>query len=570
MLSPKSGIIFVKLAPSPSLSLSSLHDWYNNEHGPLRVRQPFIQNGFRYRAADMSSSGKGKPEWLAIYDVSDMSKLTSPEFLKITSPDVSSQREKDTMRQLVGDKRFFDFVSERKVKDFQSLEDLGRGKDPNMELTGKGRVMVAVSISLQDKSLEKEVAFEKWYEEEHIPMLSVVPGWLRTRRFVTSTIGGEDGEDKEYLALHEYAAKNGLDGPEFVAATTTSWNKEIKRDVVQEKRRRVYEHVYTFGPAPRDLKSVPSNHPFESNDGILKTISSEVAIESYITTKDGIRLLYRLEGSVDENAPVIVLSNSILVNFHIWDGFLKHFSTNPANSKFRFLRYDTRGRTSEAGSNCTIGRLSSDIIDLLDALRVRKAAAIIGVSLGGITVLNTALKHPERVEAFVSCDTSATSPAGNAKTWGERIVVAEKEGATAVATSGKEERIVGEQLAEMTAKRWFVEESWKDAEIAPVCKKVQAMVAANSLSGFKQCVQALYQYDVSAEMAQGKPIGMFVVGSKDGVLPGVMEKMAKSYAGGKAVYATVPGAGHLPMVEKPKEFAEAVSKFLARRNSSRL
>jgi len=103
-----------------------------------------------------------------------------------------------------------------------------------------------------------------------------------------------------------------------------------------------------------------------------------------------------------------------------------------------------------------VNLLASDIITLLDVLRVQKAAAVIGVSLGGATSLDVGLKHPKRVSAFVSCDTNAVSPSGNRKAWGDRIAVAEKEGAQSQAG----ETVVGEELAEMTVRRWFVKESY--------------------------------------------------------------------------------------------------------------
>lgn len=515
----------------------------------------------------MSGSGKGKPELMTISDISDMSEVGA----QLQSADAESLVQDDQIiaSQINIDRRYFDFVSESKVKDFVRLDNLAEVSDPRNDSTTKQRVMVAVSISLLDDSPEKKIAFDKWYNEEHIPMLSVVPGWLRTRRYVTSTVGSEVGSETEYLALHEYTAVNGLDGPEFVAATTTPWNSVIKRDVVKEKRRRVYEHVYSFGPAPRDINSTFMSHKSKtngfSNGHGATTRSSYEAIESFITTRDGVVLPYRLQGARDSNAPLIILSNSVLVNYHIWDAFIERILRDPVNKNFRILRYDTRGRTSDCGKHkITIDVLAADIVDLLDALHVSKAAAVIGVSLGGITALNTALKYSGRVEAFISCDTSARSPAGNSKTWGDRIEVAAKEGAMSTIGGGKDEARVGEQLAEMTAKRWFVQQSWESPEIAAVCKDVQAMVASNSLSGFRSLVEALYDYDISAEMAKGRPRGLFVVGSEDGVLPGVMKKMAEAYGGGKGEYSVIQQAGHLPMVEHPEEFADIVSKFLGK------
>ena len=281
------------------------------------------------------------------------------------------------------------------------------------------------------------------------------------------------------------------------------------------------------------------------------------AIESWVTTRDGVDLPFRLEGSPDPHAPLIVLSNSILVDYGIWDDFVTSFFSIPANKKYRVLRYLTRGRSSKCGTQpVTVDVLASDIIALLDTLRVKKAAAMIGVSLGGATVLNAALKYPNRVESFISCDTSSKSPAGNSKAWGDRIAMSEKEGATA---SG--EGIVGSELAEITTRRWFVPESYDGGASEKTCLDVKKMVETNSREGFKKSVNALFEYDLREEMKTSEVKGGFVVGGSDGVLPATMKDMAGSYGHG-AEYKVIEGAGHLPMVEKPKEFAEYVTSFL--------
>ena len=553
-MAPTPGILYVTMQPKPSLPASRFQDWYNNEHGPGRLRLSFCENGFRYRATDLEGSGKGLPEWMAIYDITDMAEMTKETYLRLRRTDVQSQRERDTMAQIKVDRKLFDLVGSREAKEFRRLEEVGA--------EGEGNVLVAVSITVFP---EKEKELDKWYDEEHIEMLSKVPGWLRTRRFVTSSVL-DSKEPVEYLALHEYGPKNGLGGEKFKAATSTPWAKEISTSVVQEKRRRTYDLYYTFGPAPRDLSalSIKELVPFMSTDGLTRTVpaspTSGGAIESYITTKDGVDLPFRLEGSPDPHSPCIVLSNSILVTHGIWDGFLTSFFSSPQNSKYRILRYLTRGRSSACGSQpITVDVLASDIIALLDALRIPKAAAIIGVSLGGATVLCTALKYPDRISAFLSCDTSAKSPEGNKKTWNDRIAVAEEEGATA--QTG--EKVVGEKLAEMTVRRWFLPGSYEIADLVPELERVKEMVRTNSLEGFKKSVQALWEYDLTPLMKESKVKGAFVVGSGDGVLPGVMKEMADGYGDKGTGYVVVEGAGHLPMVEKPAEFAEAVTKFLS-------
>ncbi|EMD97184.1 hypothetical protein COCC4DRAFT_197959 [Bipolaris maydis ATCC 48331] len=556
------GILYVTMQPKQGLPEAQFHDWYQNEHGPNRLRLPFCNNGFRYRATDLESApgSKDKPEWMAIYDFDELEWLTREPYLKLRSAPVQSQRERDTMKQIFVDRRSYDLLKEWKGNEFKDLQ--------KVENEGEKNVMIAVSFALQDGA-DKEEELKKWYEEEHVPLLQKVPGWRRTRRFVTSYLDLESGHktEKEYLALHEYGPQNGLGGPEFKAAITTEWCDKIYKDVVKDRKRRAYELYYTFGAAQRDLQSLASKDTFgvETTEGKVKTHPAHTTpeqrpvIESFLTTKDGVELPYRLEGSSDPNAPLLVLANSILVDYGIWDEFVTEF-LKLTNNKYRILRYNTRGRnTLPADSTCpiTVHTLAEDVITLLDALRA-KTAAIVGVSLGGATALNAGLSYPGRISAFIGCDTNAFAPATNAKAWNERVQVAEKEGLKA--PSG--EPIVGEELAEVTVRRWFVKESYDDAELAKKIQRVKDMVKTNSLPGFRDSVKALHEYDIREKMAAYQGKGAFLVGAGDGVLPKTMKENMADKLGKGVELKVIDGAGHLPMVERPREVAQFVASFL--------
>jgi pimeloyl-ACP methyl ester carboxylesterase len=542
------------MQPDPTLPVSKFHDWYNNEHGPTRLRLPFVANGFRYRASDPPNVGIDEmPEWMAIYDITDMDALMQRPYLRLRDPPAKSQREIDTMAQIKVVRKLYDFVESRESEAFKPLDCVDN--------EGEGNVMVAVFLHLYPGA-DRMAELDKWYRQEHIEMLSKVPGWLRTRRYVTSSVDSRSAV--EYLALHEYSPNNGLNGPEFKAATTTEWASKVMSTVVRQKNRRVYNLYYTFGPAPRSLASDLSSWELSDPESSETRTTPESAggagaIESWVTTSDGVELPYRLEGSPDPHAPLIVLHSAILVTYGIWDGFIASFFSRPENRGYRVLRFLTRGRSSKCGTQrITVDLLASDIIALLDALRVKKTAAVVGVSLGGVTALNTALKYSERIASFVSCDTSSKSPTGNSKAWGDRIAVAENESSSSL--SG--ELVVGKDLAEMTTRRWFVPESYDEGAMEKRCREVKEMVATNNFAGFKKSVEALFDYDLTSQMKSSKVRGAFVVGGSDGVLPGTMKEMAGAYGENGAEYRVIDGAGHLPMVEKPREFADIITKFV--------
>ncbi|TKX24350.1 hypothetical protein C1H76_3455 [Elsinoe australis] len=561
------GILYVTMQPKPELPFEKFQDWYNNEHGPLRLRLSFCKNGFRYKATDLDGPGKGQHEWMAIYDMDDMDALNGEEYKKLRGPPVQTQREVDIRPYLDINRRSFDLLDDRKVDGYQPVERIG-GEEA-------GNVMVHVAFTVKPDQDPEEIG--RWYDQEHTGMLQKVPGWRRTRRFKTASI--ENSTVTEWLALHEYAPQNGLGGPEFVAATTTPWAHKVNNEVIASKHRRVYSHYYTFGPAPRHLSNI-TNWTSPSNQ--TRTLSTNPpVIDSYITTPDGAKIQYQLTGSDSPTAPVILCINSILTHHSIYTDFTSLFLSQ--NPNYRVLRYLTRGRTSSTGTTdpITLTTLTDDAIALLDALRIPRVALAIGVSLGGATVLNLGLKHPHRVPVFLACDTNSKAPAGNPKAWGDRIAMAEgdKTGTETkvgkfggagedafVQTVTEGERVVGEDLAEATVRRWFVEGSYDGGKLEERVKEVKDMVRTNSLEGFKRGVRALFEYDMTAEMEGCKARGEFLVGKGDGALPEGMKKMAEALGdgkGGKGVKLTVvEGAGHLPMVERPEEVVKAAEAML--------
>lgn len=575
---PTRGMLFVTMQPKETLSLELFDDWYNNEHGPNRTRLPWISNGFRYRATDLvdgpHTGTQAKPEYLAIYDIDDMHQITLEPYQKLRAPPWKTQRELDVMAQIHVHRTLFDILGEEiNHKTFITLES-----PDNFKEAAEGNLLTTSRFLVDGESLSK---VSEWLQQSVCPKVAEFPGWRRTTWFRKSYLESEDGKPVEILIIHEFTPSTDLQSLNIFDSTPLATSNSTHRK---------YELFYTFGSAARNLAIVK---PWRFYDNITRTMPassssySAPAIESTVTTADGTVIPFRLEGaSSDIEAPVIVLVNSVLVTYGIWDGFVKSFWSSPENQKYRLLRFMSRGRFSNTGSTSpvTVDLLASDIIHLLNSLRIPQAACVVGVSLGGATTLATALNYPERVKSFVSCDTSAKSPAGNRETWGKRIAVAEKEAKTLPIASifdeespdsadfdlepkpePEPESVVGEELAEVTVRRWFAAESYEDAKLAEEIERVKHMVVTNSLPGFSRGVEALFDYDYTHLLPTYQGKGGFLVGAEDGVLPKSMEETAKklgSEVGGSAEFKLVKGAGHLPMVERPDEVADFLTEFL--------
>ena len=155
-------MLYVTMQPKPGLPPAQFHEWYNNEHGPTRLRLPQIfSNGLRYKAAD-----EQEPAFLAAYDVTSMHHLETETYTSLRAN--RSPCEAATIAQVDVHRYMLDLVTEKKSPLFMPIEQL---TDDEAE----GTVLVVVELGLKDApGAEEELV--KWYSEEHIDMLSRVPG----------------------------------------------------------------------------------------------------------------------------------------------------------------------------------------------------------------------------------------------------------------------------------------------------------------------------------------------------------------------------------------------------------
>jgi hypothetical protein len=199
-----SELLFVYTDPGP-VPEAEFHDWYDNEHGPVRLTVPGFRNGFRFHALDDMA-----PPWLAMYDL-DPGTLDSPEYKALAAG--ASARERSVTSRLAS----FD----RRV--YSQLSEAGEPFD------GPPPVVLAVALSVPQ---ELEGDLDAWYAEEHIPMLLEVPGWQRIRRFRLTRGTGPD-----FLSLHEVAGQEVFDAPGYRAAVTTPWRDSIVGAAIGRERR---------------------------------------------------------------------------------------------------------------------------------------------------------------------------------------------------------------------------------------------------------------------------------------------------------------------------------------------
>jgi 3-oxoadipate enol-lactonase len=258
---------------------------------------------------------------------------------------------------------------------------------------------------------------------------------------------------------------------------------------------------------------------------------------AFFMTGDGVRIAYRLEG--EPGKPVLLLSNSIATDLHMWDG-----QAAPLAERFRLLRYDARGHGASdvPAAPYSLDRLGRDVVELLDALGIERAHAL-GLSLGGFIAQWLGIHAPDRIDRLVLSNTAAYL--GPPDQW-DRAISELQRASDLQAT------------AEMFLRNWFPASMLDAADdaIAPF----RRTLLATAREGIAGSWAAIRDADLRRTLRVIDRPTLVIAGAHDTVT---------SVEHGEAIAAAIPGArlvvlptAHLPNVERPQAFLNAVVGFL--------
>jgi 3-oxoadipate enol-lactonase/4-carboxymuconolactone decarboxylase len=260
-------------------------------------------------------------------------------------------------------------------------------------------------------------------------------------------------------------------------------------------------------------------------------------------TVNGVELAFDLTGP--EGAPVVVFSNSLGSAIDMWDAVVPRIA-----GRYRCLRYDTRGhgRSGTSALAVTIDDLASDLLGLMEALKVDRAH-VVGLSLGGMTGQALASRHPERVASLALIATAAHLPPVDF--WETRAKTVRAEGPGAV--------------VDAIIPRWFT---------APFRERAPESVARVRKSfmlidreGYARCCEAIGAMDMRERLAQITAPTLVMVGADD---PVTTPTMAEALRAGipNAELVVIPSCAHLASVEKPDTVAAYLMAFIGRQEAT--
>lgn len=250
-------------------------------------------------------------------------------------------------------------------------------------------------------------------------------------------------------------------------------------------------------------------------------------------------LYYQLDGR--QGQPVLVLSNSLGTNLHMWDAQVPGLAEH-----FQVLRYDTRGHGNSlvAPGPYRLEQLGHDVLALLDALGLSKVH-FCGLSMGGQIGQWLGINAPERIAKLVLCNTGAKI--GSEQVWNPRIETVLREGEAAM---------VG--LGEASIARWFTP-GFAQANPA-AAKRITDMLAATSPEGYAASCAAVRDADLREQLGQIRAPLLVVSGTQDPVTTPVDgDFISTRVAGARHIQFD---AAHLSNVEVGEAFTQAIIDFL--------
>lgn len=247
-----------------------------------------------------------------------------------------------------------------------------------------------------------------------------------------------------------------------------------------------------------------------------------------------LRLHVRIDGP--DTGPALVFVNSLGTDLRLWDQVVALLP-----SDFRVLRFDMRGHGL---SDCPPSPYAmSDLVDDTARLIERTGfggALVVGLSIGGMVAQGLAAARPDLVRAVVLSNTGARI--GTPAIWAERIALVAAGGVRA--------------LAPAILARWFAPDFRESLAAVPW----RHMLERTPPEGYAGCAAAIAGADLAAATARLRLPVLGIAGSADGSTPpSLVRETVALVPGGRVV--EIAGAGHLPCVDHPSEYARILLDF---------
>ncbi len=228
---------------------------------------------------------------------------------------------------------------------------------------------------------------------------------------------------------------------------------------------------------------------------------------------------FSLEGV--QGDAVLVLSNALGTTSAMWDPQIPDL-----RARFRLFLYDHAALNS-------IPALAADLLDLLDDSGIERFS-FCGLSLGGMVGMQIAVDAPDRLQRLVLACTAARF--GEPQQWAEKAALVRRDGMNAVAHDA--------------LKKWLT----SGYEARDAYLEMQLSMARES---YARGLEAIGGFDFRDRLHDIAVPTLVIAGSEDEATTVEDARFIAQHIP-DARLVVIEGAAHLPNVERPDRFTEAV------------
>jgi 3-oxoadipate enol-lactonase len=255
-----------------------------------------------------------------------------------------------------------------------------------------------------------------------------------------------------------------------------------------------------------------------------------------VTSEPVVEVNYALEGP--EDAPVLVLSNSLGSTLEMWDD-----QASVLRERFRLVRYDQRGHGGSPvpSGPYKIEDLGLDLLALLDRLEIERVS-FCGLSIGGLVGMWLASEDPDRVERLVLCCTAARF---DPDMYDARARKVRAEGVRSI--------------SDVALERWFTPEF--RASRPETLEWAESMLRGTPTEGYAGCCEVLRDADVRDRLKAIRAPTLVIAGAEDpAATVEQAEEIRDSIPGARL--AVIENAAHLANIEQPEAVTREILDHL--------
>ena len=244
------------------------------------------------------------------------------------------------------------------------------------------------------------------------------------------------------------------------------------------------------------------------------------------------------------DSPTLLLIHGFPLSSQMWEPQL-----DDVGEFARVIAPDLRGhgQSDSVSGKYSIQMLADDCADLLGHLNVATPFVVCGLSMGGYVALEFYRRYPEQVAGLILASTRPGADSAEGKAGRDKAAeTARNDGATAVSAG---------MLPKMLASKNYQ----SDEELVEYVEDIMQTVSLNGVVG---ALAAMRDRVDSTPMLSEIDVPVLIIhGADDQIIPtSEAEGMHKAIPSSELVI--IPEAGHLPNLEQPDVFNDAVIDFL--------